>query len=139
MVVTVLLVVVWIGSGWFWLAYITNDLLAVVSVHNGCLYIQHLDGPLPGATRGWHLAHSQGTWRWLGDFWSTGLDWRYVVPLWTLFVPTLLIALLAWRRDILTWRRAHPHVCPKCHYDRTGLAANAVCPECGASATDPVL
>ena len=50
-------------------------------------------------------------------------------------VPVTLNAIataVAWRLDTLARRRANKLLCTKCTYDRTGLAAGAVCPECGA-------
>ncbi len=41
------------------------------------------------------------------------------------------ITAAAWRFDTLARRRASLNLCPKCNYDRTGLAVGAVCPECG--------
>ena len=42
------------------------------------------------------------------------------------------LAAAARRLDALATRRARLNLCPKCNYDRTGLAATAVCPECAA-------
>jgi rubrerythrin len=41
------------------------------------------------------------------------------------------MAAAAWYLEILA-RRARLNLCPKCKYDRTGIAAGAVCPECGS-------
>ena len=54
-----------------------------------------------------------------------------VVPLWIPLVVAAGIAALAWRLDTLASRRARLDLCHICHYDRTGLALGAVCPECG--------
>ena len=35
--------------------------------------------------------------------------------------------------EALSRRRARLNLCRKCNYDRTGLALDAVCPECGSS------
>jgi hypothetical protein len=54
-------------------------------------------------------------------------------PLW---IPALCIALAtiaAWRLDWIARRVARFNLCPKCHYDRAGLAKDAKCPECGAN------
>jgi len=37
------------------------------------------------------------------------------------------------RLDMLARRRARIGCCPKCNYDRAGLAPGSVCPECGAA------
>jgi len=44
------------------------------------------------------------------------------------------ITAVAWRLDTLARRRADRTHCPRCRYDRSGLAAGAVCPECGTAA-----
>jgi hypothetical protein len=43
---------------------------------------------------------------------------------------TLLAAVIIFRLD----HGGQPNACPKCRYDRTGLAAGAKCPECGSAA-----
>ena len=50
------------------------------------------------------------------------------MPLW---VPALLLAIAVWRLDTLARLRAKLNLCPKCNYDRAGLAVGAACPECG--------
>lgn len=62
------------------------------------------------------------------------VELRYQIPLWPLAAGSFLATAIAWRLDTLAHRRARGGVnlCPKCTYDRTGLAADAKCPECGA-------
>ena len=58
-----------------------------------------------------------------------------------LWPPTFLSATLAasgFVLDARARRRARHGLCTKCNYNRTGLAPTALCPECGASAADPV-
>ncbi len=133
-VVSVLLVVVWIGSGWMtvswhpsWRFYLTDGALTVFTV----------DADInDGDNRpGWHYFQ-----RTLFKFPHTWLPARYpgahvvVLPLWIPLVCALGTTAIAWRLDTLARRRANKHLCMKCSYDRTGLAAGAVCPECGAAA-----
>ncbi len=83
-------------------------------------------------------------------YWSPGskLIWRPIrsvrvwgttgcLPLWMLVAPVFVSTMAAWRVDTLSRRRAMLNLCPKCHYDRTGLAPSATCPECGHSAPLP--
>jgi len=54
--------------------------------------------------------------------------WTFIVPLWVFLLPMLVPTTRAWlARTSLT-------LCPRCHYDRAGLAAGVVCPECGTAA-----
>jgi hypothetical protein len=43
-----------------------------------------------------------------------------------------LATVAAWRYDAEACKREQAHLCPKCNYDRTGIANDAVCPECGS-------
>jgi hypothetical protein len=65
---------------------------------------------------------------------GTSSDWWFAIPMWLPAVFSILISALAWRLDTLARRRARAHLCPKCGYDRSGLVAGAVCPECGKGA-----
>jgi len=60
--------------------------------------------------------------------------WYVVLPLvWVraaLGTVTIVGLVLMW----VAARRPRPGFCPNCNYDRTGLAAGAVCPECGSKA-----
>jgi len=59
---------------------------------------------------------------------------RIWIPFWTITLPTIALTVFAWRRDAAARRRALHNHCPACGYDRAGLAANSVCPECGGVA-----
>jgi hypothetical protein len=83
-----------------------------------------------------------------GPRWSTGFEtrprdrdfWQITVPLWPFALPFAAAFACAWRVDILARRRARLNICPKCNYDRAGIAGDAKCPECGcvgASAGGP--
>ena len=53
--------------------------------------------------------------------------------LWPIALCALGVTAFARYLDTLARRRARIGFCPKCNYDRTGLAAGAVCPECGSA------
>ena len=72
---------------------------------------------------------------WWCTFTQRPEGWWVTIPLWMPLAPTLLATAAAWRLDALARRRARAGVCAKCGYDRAGLAASAVCPECGAAAS----
>jgi hypothetical protein len=58
--------------------------------------------------------------------WSAGASVLYPVVL------TLIPAAILWYADR---RRLGPHACKGCGYDRSGIAAEAKCPECGTGPT----
>jgi len=64
--------------------------------------------------------------------WFNGPYRSVYLPLWGLSLISLAGAGAAWRLDVLVHRRALANPCPRCNYDQTGLAAGAVCPECGS-------
>jgi hypothetical protein len=82
---------------------------------------------------GWHWADNPGPrvlW-WFGSE-SDGMgSWVACAPIWAALLPlTAGTGLVFWRA-----RRRLPSHCPNCRYDRSGLPAGAVCPECGAPAS----
>lgn len=132
--VTVLLVAGWIASGRGFVAISDAQDRAIAAI-SGCLYIQtgleyRFDMPLD-----WGLYDGRFfflLWP-FGETRSRGVFILYV-PFWIPALLTGAVAAMAWRLDALARRRARHGLCPKCHYDRAGLAAGAVCPECGAGA-----
>jgi hypothetical protein len=95
--------------------------------------IRLLPGPQVNRFRGYLPLVRMGTplpraWCW---FYRAAPNWLVIVPLWLPLAPTLLATAAAWRLDALARRRARAGLCPKCHYDRAGIAADAKCPECG--------
>ena len=62
---------------------------------------------------------------------------QHTVALWLPTILMLTVTCIAFRLDTLARRRARLNLCPNCHYDRTGLAGDAVCPECGAASLTP--
>jgi hypothetical protein len=55
------------------------------------------------------------------------------IPIWWFAALFAAASAIAWRLDTLARRRTRLNLCPTCNYDRTGLAKDAVCPECGAA------
>ena len=142
--VTVLLVVVWVGSGWYCASYARSDWgwrveSGRISWEQGVFVYQMplrwgrtrqygTGKPLPFALR-WTVARVRNDFR--DSFYYEVTD----VPLWMPGVLFGLISGTAWRLDALARRRERVGRCPKCHYDRAGLPAGAVCPECGVANT----
>jgi len=134
-VVTVLLVIAWVGTGWAGAAWGSGRGL-VLMVARGQVVIECIH---VGTAASWFGQWQSGTYPrehrlWFEWYFSRG-SWALSVPLW---VPIALVApsaALAWRLDMLARRRerSQRNLCLKCGYDRAGLAAGAVCPECGRS------
>ena len=128
---TVLLVVVWIGSAWKefvwltrwdWSANVVAGRVFVMSPYaeapsdcrNQCDFVSH-----PFRFAWWFKQGLQGT------------GFYCFLPLWPAALLSLLATAAAWRADAKYLRRVREGACPACGYDRAGLAAGAVCPECG--------
>jgi len=137
---TVLLVIVWIESAWACIGYL-SEWGAGFGIDGGVLYaaLPKWTGEYAGTS--WQDCECGWMWgeadapklRWSGS-WQRGSSFWFAfdLPLW---IPSLLCTagtIFAWRLDDIARRRVRAGFCPKCDYDRTGLAAGAVCPECGA-------
>ena len=138
LVLTVLLVVVWIGSGW-WQMYLSGGEGSELTVAAGKLIVYGPFYRLPSLTRG-HVWFDTVPFvlQWWFD-WGTNDDrwpfsipiWHFAIPLWFPFLLSLLATAAAWRADAKYLRRVREGACPACGYDRAGLAAGSLCPECG--------
>ena len=136
--VTLLLVVVWIGSAWFtWSRHLSTDALVICS-DGGLMVIRFgpemVDTiPIYEAANRWRPFRPFQTWGFECQGRSSAAIWHVTVPLWFPGLCTLALTLTAWRLDTLARRRARLNLCPKCNYDRAGIAKDAVCPECGSA------
>ena len=131
---TVLLVVVWIGSGCGFLEYRTASGRVWGILAGGITVERHSapgGAPLPAQWMSGRTPYHMG--------WNGGVSenppwwWGLFVPLWPFAVVSAICTAAAWRLDTLARRRARLNLCPKCSYDRTGLAPGAFCPECGSA------
>ncbi len=129
-VVSVLLVVVWIGSGWKYVGW-ASERGAMVGIGDGYLALGRLGTTYDAGPPGWRTGPNTDPFGWWFRWVNGAPDWAVGVPLWVLLIPMFIAALIAWRLDTLAHRRARLNLCPKCNYDRTGLAPGAICPECG--------
>jgi hypothetical protein len=137
-----LLMLVWIGSAWRGTYWISPGGF-VAGIDGGLVSVQQCS-PLAWTTMGGKaaLANALGAPRdsemvlWYHSTETdTLLRWSVAFPAWELLLPPLLILCLARHLDSIALRRAaRLNRCPKCNYDRAGIAADAVCPECGAKA-----
>jgi hypothetical protein len=134
-----LVVVVWIGSVWWWCGWEVTP-YTHIEIEHGRLSVSH--------TTGWIFENEQPVWMKrctsvLSDHPDEGLE---LWPLWVVgrgragltqvFVPLWIPLLAAAGCMGLAWRgsaRARAGCCGRCGYDRAGLGAGAVCPECGGA------
>ena len=136
--VTVLLVVVWIGSEWF--VVLGSIAYREVRIEHGSVQVGQIPEDLTA------LVHDEPNRFWWGSYSAPNpsfnpwwIVWRDAprnfprgsAPMWMCVSAVALPTLVAWRLDALARRRALLNLCPKCNYDRAGLGAGAVCPECG--------
>ncbi len=143
--ITLTLLVVWIASGWM------NTSCALprhgrVVLRDGRVSFYKPDpkvvwgGDVVSVTGRGVLIREQESdnfkWWVSSDTDSFGL--RVAMPLWLPAAAWMFVTLAAWRPEIVARRRARAGRCRGCNYDRTGLAAETVCPECGVCATDPM-
>ncbi len=158
---TVLLVVVWVGSARYYADW-NNARDTHVALEAGRIVIgrdpyvrvfaalrdrptesnvAYANGKYREARRHALLPHRLGsftiTWR-FNHFMSNGAWWVWV-PLWMIWMPVAAVTLLAWLTDIGNRRRSRRRrgFCAICGYDRAGIPADAVCPECGGAAAYP--
>src|SRR5207244_1377755 len=114
--VTVLLVVVWIGSGWWVAGWSTND-AHCFQVSAGRFIASYF--PSNKAMRGWTPACGifplPSAFEWSPAFNSHHGGWGLLVPLWIPTLSTSAASVLAWRLDTLARRRARLNLCPQCH------------------------
>ncbi len=150
-VVTVLLVVVWIGSGWWTWRGLQMRSLEVMAGRGRIYFTVYDEVPITGTANGLirgignqscplrpfgiELLRPFGIELWFDSAKLPGLLSWAGLPLWLPATAVGVPTMFAWRLDTLARRRARLNLCLKCNYDRTGLAVGAVCPECGGKAS----
>ena len=136
-VVSVILLVVWVGSGWCLAGYAKKQWS--LGLRSGQIWIISSGPPGSNIRDGWAYDgwDHRARWAW-GVMYNNGrFGWEFDLPLWLPTSAALITTALAWRLDTLARRRARVGFCPKCSYNRTGLPPQAVCPECGTAAIVP--
>ena len=132
---TMLLVAVGIGSGWWTVSWIGRSGIHVGAIY-GRLIVRGTNrgsfGGSPGT--GWYGGYMESQLGWWFDWRTTPRGWSVEAPFWLPSVISLLVTAVAWRLDTLARRRARLNLCPKCNYDRAGITGDAKCPECGSAA-----
>jgi hypothetical protein len=141
--IAALAAVVWVGSYWAYL-YVGNqtplgDFYGLWTGHGALWYERHEVRLSVPRRKNWDVGWAWGDdrdrgWCWLPRY-ESGLfnprqDLWIALPLWPFVAAAAIFAAIHWRRAL----RHPPGSCPACGYSRAGLAADAVCPECGANA-----
>ena len=130
--VTLLLLVLWIWSGWWSVGFMTPA-GGAASISSGSVFIAHplLGEPIEEFLWSGFAPHTlQFNWWFQSGKYVNGGD-CFSVPLWLPASISLLATAIAWPLIPLLVRRAREGACPACGYDLAGLAPGAVCPECG--------
>jgi hypothetical protein len=151
-VVTLLLAVVWIGSGWWHLDCWASKSALLINVSGGTLGamwgpaidFRTNDGTRWALEKGWRVG---SVYAHVGRYSDNGfhLTWWYwgawskyqphlravYIPLWVIVSLVFAVTAMGWHVDALARRGTRLNLCPKCNYDRAGIAADAKCPECG--------
>lgn len=154
-VVTVLLIVVWIGSPWYQahVGWFKTKSYISATVYIGTFFVYWDEHPAAPPFTIWYLERATGRqWeRWLSlrGQWGVGRDQvakaatdvtlsTVAFPIWLPLVVVLVGTCLVWRADIRAMRRAREGLCAACGYDLVGVVGvvgvagtAAVCPECG--------
>jgi len=134
-VLTVLVISAWVASGWRYFGMRLGQYGLIIQVGHITFEVESGRNPFPLRPLSYGQVYPGPRWFWRFDHFDEQMrTWghsSYHVPLWWLASISAASALIGWRLDVLARRRARVGRCPKCNYDRTGLAEGAVCPECG--------
>jgi hypothetical protein len=132
---TLLLATSWAASAWWYVVFRVGNGIEIA----GGRGVLQAAWPMPkvayaldsGFRAGWVFPR--------GNLWWMQIDadlGRILIPFWIPLAVAIALTAWAWHLDALACRReraARLNLCPKCNYDRAGIAKDAVCPECGAS------
>jgi hypothetical protein len=132
-VVTVLLLVVWVCSAFGALSYDLGP--RVISIGPQGIVVIHFESlprVAPQPQWKWHRYDAATAWWTRGSRVPGIMNWKSI-PLWFLVLPSLVLMASAWRFDVIADRSTLIGLCLDCGYNRHGLSAQAVCPECGAA------
>jgi hypothetical protein len=133
---SVVLLAVWLTSVWLCAIY-RHPNSNWIGISSGRLNIFRLDPRARILIRrqllGWEISRHKEELFWTAHRWNDGLQELVLIPLWILIGPVVLPTTIAWRLDIIARRRPLVDHCATCKYDRLGLPAGSVCPECGTA------
>lgn len=159
-VLIVLLITVWLLSGFTRVYWFHPGSRTLVSVYAGQFVVERLDemkleaakeqertsrllleedSALQGNLAPHVNSASQGdayimpyTLHWWFSLENTVLGTALALPLWAPVAVLLAVVAPLWYKDLRALRRIRAGRCANCGYSRTGIARTSVCPECGA-------
>ena len=130
-VLTILLVVAWLGSQTRRVAWSPTGRYWI-SLAGGHVRFARLEpaAPANSGSRRWESGPISPEFSWWFQRGSIASysSWS-AVPVWVFIVPTAGATAAAWWLDARARRR--PGLCPRCGYDLAGLSPGTPCPECG--------
>jgi hypothetical protein len=136
-VVCVAMVIVWIGSAWWWVTW-WNKSGTILSIVGGRVEASEIKYSNPGVQNpGLHVQRIPRIFFWWFQWKDSSAEWVALLPIWPLILLLAAMSVAAWHLDRLARRRARVGHCPTCNYDRLGLPGASPCPECGAVAAVP--
>ncbi len=127
LVLSVMLLVVWVGSKWYRIGFSADRGQAAYAEAGAVEFWHNL--PILGlkySSSSWYTREASGPWRWWFQYITlpTG-ESLLVFPMWPLVLGVVGTTAVIWRRDR---RLSKPGLCKQCGYDIRGLQK---CPECG--------
>jgi len=108
-----------------------------IGASGGCFGVsQYAYAPLGHVSKGFILAVDHPRiWGWQPLLKTSTVQTDYCVPIWGVVAVMTVFSIGMWRYDAIARRRERAvglNLCPKCNYNRAGLASGAKCPECGS-------
>lgn len=142
LVASVVLLLVWVGSGCMFARCFTADRHFTITLASGQVHLLMVDGPQ--ANRSFDLDQYFVTRRFSMDLWPSaevhaGFFWRFGLPSWLPLIGVLIPTGVAWRNDRRASHIERANTCLKCGYDFCGLPVGVVCPECGVTPASKVV
>jgi hypothetical protein len=125
-VVTAMLVAAWVVSRWQGARVVVGSEV-IVTLHAGEARATTM-GPMSPRMSFGRVDPPHWEWSFFGKTW--GGDFTYEAPLWAPIVMLGAATCVLWWWDTRASGRMQGR-CAACGYDRAGLGAGAVCPECG--------
>jgi hypothetical protein len=136
---TAAVIVAWVGSRW-WVVNLQRGDERMIFLSRGGIYCDLAPrAPMFSfhLSPGFHVystyfdGNPSMVWR-FHRFRFSGID-EVLMPLWWIALPLAAGTALAWRTPVRLALGRRRGACLTCGYARAGLAAEAVCPECGTA------